>query len=361
MDFILRPWQLFLVILAGWINRQQQIVIEYLRTENQVLKEQIGKKRILLTDDQRRRLAVKGKVLGRKMLEEVGTLFSPDTILRWHRQLVAQKWDYSGRRKNLPGRPRVRQVIVDLVLRFAKENPTWGYDRIQGTLANVGYRISDTTVGNILKAHGVEPAPDRQRTGSWSTFLKAHWDVLAAIDFTTIEVWTKGGLVTYYLLFVIELKTRRVHFAGCTPNPDERWMKQIARNLTDCVDGFLNGKQYVLMDRDTKFCPAFRELLKNEGINPLLLPPRSPDLNAYIERFFRSLKSECLSKMIFFGEKSLRRAVATYLEHYHVERNHQGLENRIIEPSDRVQSTAVKIEYRERLGGLLRYYYRDAA
>ena len=124
---------------------------------------------------------------------------------------------------------------MDLVLRFAKENPTWGFDKIQGALANVGYHISDTTVGNILKAHGVEPAPDRQRTGSWRTFLKAHWAVLAAIDFTTIEVWTKGGLVTYYLLFVMELKTRRVHFAGCTPNPDEAWMKQVARNLTDTV------------------------------------------------------------------------------------------------------------------------------
>ncbi len=219
MDFILQPWQLYFLILAGWVNRQQQIVIESLRTENQVLKEKHGKKRILLSDDQRRRLAVKGTILGRKLLDEVGTLFTPDTILRWHRQLVAQKWDYSDRREKKAGRPRVRQVIVGLVLRFAKENPTWGFDLIQGALANVGYHISDTTVGNILKAHGVEPAPDRQRTGSWRTFLKAHWDVLAAIDFTTIEVWTKGGLVTFYLLFVMELKTRRVHFAGYTPNP----------------------------------------------------------------------------------------------------------------------------------------------
>ncbi len=220
MDFVLHPWQLYFLILAGWVNRQQQIVIEYLRTENQVLREKLGKKRILLNDDQRRRLAVKGKFLGRKMLEEVGTLFTPDTILRWHRQLVARKWDHSHKRK-LVGRPRIRQVIVDLILRFAKQNPTWGYDRIQGALANVGFHISDTTVGNILKAHGIEPAPDRQRQTTWATFLKAHWDVLAAIDFTTIEVWTRGGLVTYYLLFVMELKTRRVHFAGCTPNPNE--------------------------------------------------------------------------------------------------------------------------------------------
>jgi len=306
-------------------------------------------------------LAVKGKILGRKILEEVGTLFTPDTILRWHRQLVAQKWDYSDRRKKKPGRPRVRQIIVDLALRFARENPSWGYDKIQGALANLGYRISDTTVENILKTNGVEPAPDRQRTGSWSTFLKSHWDVLAAIDFTTIEVWTKRGLVTYYLLFVIELKTRRVHFAGCTPNPDETWMKQVSRNLTDTEDGFLNGKQRLLMDRDTKFCAAFRAILKGAGAKPLLLPLRSPDLNAYIERFMRSLKSESLSRMIFFGEKSLRRAVTTYLKHYHAERNHQGLANTIIKPDDEVGAVAGKVECRERLGGMLRYYFRDAA
>ena len=133
--------------------------------------------------------------------------------------------------------------------------------------------------------------------------------MLAAIDFTTIEVWTRGGLVTYYLLFVMELATRRVHFAGSTTNPDEAWMKQVARNLTDVEDGFLNGKRYVLMDRDGKFCPAFRDVLKDEGIKPLLLPPRSPDLNAYIERFMKSLKSESLSRMIFFGEQSLRRGL----------------------------------------------------
>jgi hypothetical protein len=159
----------------------------------------------------------------------------------------------------------------------------------------------------------------------------------------------------------MELKTRRVEFAGCTPHPNEAWMQQIARNLTDSCDGFLLGKRYVLMDRDGKFCPAFRTILKDEGAEPLLLPPRSPDLNAYIERFFRSLKTEALSRIIFFGEKSLRRAVASYLEHYHAERNHQGLGNTIIEPGDEVGKIAGKIECRERLGGFLRYYHRKAA
>ena len=290
MSFILQPWQLYLVILAGWINREQQQVIEYLRTENAVLKEKLGKKRILLNDDQRRRLALKGKILGRKRLREFGTLFTPDTILRWHRTLVAKKWDYSDRAEKKSGRPKIRQVIVDLTLKMARENPSWGYDRIQGELAKVGYQISDTTVENILKSHGIEPAPTRKRTGSWATFLKAHWDVLAAIDFTTVEVWTKGGLVTYYLLFVMELKTRRVHFAGCTTSPGEVWMKQTARELTNHEDGFLKGKRYLIMDRDSKFSESFRAFLSKEGVEPVRLPPRSPNMNAHLERFFGSLE-----------------------------------------------------------------------
>ncbi len=360
MNEILQPWQLLFAILSGWVHRRQQHIIEFQNSQIISLMQIQGKKRILLTDDQRRLLAVKGKALGRKTLQELTTIVTPDTILRWHRELVAKKWDHSEKRKSV-GRPRIRQIIVDLILRFAKENPTWGYDRIQGALANVGFYISDTTVKNVLKAHGIEPAPDRQDTGSWSTFLKSHWDVLAAIDVTTIGVWTKGGLVTFYLLFVMELKTRRVHFAGCTPHPNEAWMKQIARNLTDTEDGFLNGKRYLIMDRDAKFCEAFREILKDEGTKPLLLPPRSPDLNAYIERFMRSLKSESLSRLIFFGEKSLRHAVNSYLKHYHAERNHQGLGNEVIEPGDEVGTVAGKIECRERLGGMLRYYFRDAA
>ena len=148
------------------------------------------------------------------------------------------------------------------------------------------------------KRTALSHAPNRGRQTTWRTFLKAHWDVLAAIDFTTIEVWTRGGLVTFYLLFVMELKTRRVHLAGCTPHPNDHGMKQIARNLTDPMDGFLLGKRYLLMDRDGKFSPSFRDRLKDEGVRPLRLPARSPDLNAYIERFMRSIKSECLARIV---------------------------------------------------------------
>jgi transposase InsO family protein len=333
-------------------------VIDYLRTENAVLKEAHGRRRIRLTDDQRRRLAAKGKPLGRRLLGEMASIVTPDTILRWHRELIRRKWDYSERRKRV-GRPPVRPEVAQLAVEMARDNPSWGYDRIQGALANLGFKVSDATVGSILRANGLEPAPRRKRRSSWRTFLRAHWDVLAAIDFTTVEVWTRGGLTTYYLLFVVELSSRKVYFAGCTPNPDGAWMKQVARNATDCVDGFLLGSRYLLMDRDGKFTAAFRETLAGAGVEAVLLPPRSPNLNAYIERFMRSLKEECLDRMIVFGEASLRRATSEFIEHYHRERNHQGVGNRLLEPD--LLSASGEIGCRERLGGRLRYYCRDAA
>ena len=360
MKPLLQPWQLLLLILAGWINHREQVVIEYLRAENRVLRKKLGKKRIVLDDDQRRCLAVKGKILGRKMLEQVATIVTPDTILRWHRELVAAKWDYSRRRKKF-GRPPASAEIVELVLRMARENPTWGYDRIQGALANLGHLVSNTWIGSILKAHGVDPAPVRKRQSTWKSFLAAHWDVLASIDFTTIEVWTRRGLVTYYLLFVMELETRRVHFAGSTTNPDEPWMLQIGRNLSDAEDGFLRRGQYLLMDRDSKYSEQFRLTLEQGGVEAVRLPPRSPNLSPHIERFMRSVKDECLHRMIFFGESAVQAAVVAFLAHYHQERNHQGLDNTLIEPGEEVGRTSSEVVCRERLGGMLRYYYRKAA
>jgi transposase len=154
-------------------------------TEIRALLEKLGKKRVLLTDDQRRRLAVKGKRLGRKALSELTTIVTPDTILRWHRELVAKKWDYSKRREKRPGRPPISDEIKRLVVRMANENPRWGFDRIAGAMQNLGHTISDSTVGNILRENGIEPAPRRKQHSTWLTFLRAHWDVLGAIDFTT--------------------------------------------------------------------------------------------------------------------------------------------------------------------------------
>ncbi len=158
MEFVLHPWHLLVLTLSALIDHEQEKAIEYLKTENQVLREKLGKGHIMLNDDQRRRLAVKGKYLGRKALFEVATIVTPDTILRWHRQLIAMKWDYGDRRKSV-GRPRIREVIVHLIVRMATKNEGWGYDRIQGALKNLGYYISDTTVGNVLKENAIEPAP----------------------------------------------------------------------------------------------------------------------------------------------------------------------------------------------------------
>jgi len=174
-------------------------------------------------------------------------------------------------------------------------------------------------------------------------------------------VWTRSGLVTCYPLFVMELATRRAHFAVCTTNPDEGWMLQVARNLTDAEEGFLRGKKYLLMDRDAKFSEAFRVILEQAGVKTVRLPPCSPNLNPHLERFMRSIKEECLERMIFFGESSLLAATVSFLEHFHAERNHQGIGNLLIAPGEEVGRTTGKIACRERLGGLLRYYYREAA
>jgi len=360
MEFVLHPWHLLVLALSALINREQEKVIEYLLAENRVLREKLGKGRILLNDDQRRRLAVKGKALGRKALFGLTTIVTPDTILRWHRQLVAKKWDYSERRKSTVGRPRIRIVIVNLIVRMATKNTGWGHDRIQGALKNLGYHVSDTTVGNVLKDHGIEPAPERDKATTWKTFLKAHWEVMGATDFTTVEVWTRWGLETYYILVVMKLSTRRIEIAGMTRNPDAAWVQQMGRNLIDCYDGFLEDIKYLLLDRDTKFLPLCG-VLESTDTKVVFLPPRSPNLNAYIERYMRSMKSECLNKLIFFGEKSLRRALTQFEEHYHTERNHQGLENNIIDFREESDSLKGPVQCRERLGGMLRYYYRDAA
>jgi hypothetical protein len=236
-----------------------------------------------------------------------------------------------------------------------------GHDRIQGALANLGHRISDTTVANILKTRGVESAPARKRQSTWKGFLEAHRDVLASVDFTTIGVWTRNGLVTYYLLFFTEPATRRVHFAGLTANPDEGWMLQVARNLTDAEEGFLRGKNHLLMDRDAKFSEAFRVILMQGGVKAVRLPPRSPNLSAHIERFMRSAKEEWLGRMIFFGERALQAAAVGFLEHFHGERNHQGIGSLLIAPGEEVGRTTGEVACRKRLGGLLRYYHREAA
>jgi len=251
------------------MNRNQQLVIEYLQEEVKILKEMQGEKRVRFTDAQRKRLAVKAKKLSFSRLKALATIVTPQTLLTWHRKLIAKKYDSSERRR--VGRPRTRHIIRDLVIRLAEENRGWGYTSIMGALWNLGHDVGRGRIEKILKDAGIEPSPDRKNGLSWEEFLRRHWDVIAATDFFTVEVWTLGGLVRYHVLFVIKLATRKVEIAGIVPEPNGIWMKQIARNLTDCVDGFLIGYEHLIHDRGTQFTKEFRSILGSAGVKSLRL------------------------------------------------------------------------------------------
>jgi hypothetical protein len=193
MPAFLTPLSFIITSIAGWLNQYQQHSIDYLIEENRVLREQIGDRRLRFTDDQRRRLAVRAKQLSRKILAEVATIVTPETLLAWHRKLIATKYDGSRQRK--PGRPRTDAEVEALIVRMAQENRTWGYDRIQGAMTNLGHELSAATIANILKRHGVEPASERKRKTTWKEFLSRHFHQIVATDFFTVEVWTKNGLL----------------------------------------------------------------------------------------------------------------------------------------------------------------------
>jgi transposase InsO family protein len=353
-------WKQLLAHITGSVDQELLLRNEYLVTENRVLRQQITGC-VRLSDGERKTLAELGKRLGKQALKEVASLVTPDTILAWHRQLIAKKSDGSEHRQAL-GRPTISVEIEALVVRLARENRSWGYDRIAGVLAHLGYTISDQTVGNILKRHGIVPAPERKKTTTWPEFIRTHLDVLTATDFFTAEVWTWRGLVTYYVLFFIHLDSRKIHIAGMTPHPDEAWTVQMARNVTMVDWGFLSPGQSLIHDRDAKFCAAFQHTIDEAGVRRLVLPPRSPNLNAYAERWVRSVKEECLSRLILFGERSLRYALSEYGSHYHHERPHQGTGNVVLMPvAEHSQRCEGPIFCQERLGGLLKYYDRAAA
>ena len=346
-------FRVLLAALVGWLDRQQQEALAYLIEENRILRGQLRGRRLRLTDDERRRLAVRGHRLGRRRLREVAAIVTPDTILRWHRQLVARKWTYAKR----PGRRGVLQEIRRLVVRMAEENPTWGYTRIRGALKNVGHRVGRSTIARILKAQGMPPVPERPT--SWRTFLRAHWGAIAGADFFTTEVWTWRGLVTYYTVFVIDLASRRVQIVGSTPHPDDLFMRQVGRTLTAADEGTLVGHRVLICDRDAKWSAPVRERLDNAGFRVVQTPFQAPNANAYAERFVRSIKEECLNRVIPFGECHLRKTLTEFVTHYHRERNHQGLGNELIDDV-RQRQDGGGIHRRQRLGGLLNYYYRAA-
>src|SRR5450432_3621563 len=352
-------WARILAYVTGTVDQELLGRNEYLAVENRILKAHL-RGRLKLSDAERTTLSEIGHRLGRKVLAEIATVARPDPILAWYRKLVARKFDGSEARRS-PGRPRITREVEQLIVRMACENRDWGYDRIVGALANLGFVVSDQTVGNVLRRHGLPPAPERKRTTTWSDFIRTHLALLAGTDFFTAEVLTLRGLVTYYVLFSIHLESRRVDIAGLTVHPNEAWMKQIVRNVTmdDC--GALRDCRYPLHDRDTKFTRSFRAIMASGGVEPLVLPARSPNLNAYAERWVRSVKEECLSKVILFGEQSLRRALSNYVEHFHAERNHQGKGNVLLFPRVTDRQREGPVRCRERLGGILNYYHQEAA
>lgn len=349
-------WLTLITYLAFCIDKELYKAIDYLKEQVRVLIEhQEKQKRIILDNNQKRRLAVKAKRLTRKLLEHTTVLFTPDTVLGWYRKLIAQKYDSSKIRKKI-GRPNIHKEVTCWVLKLRNENPRWGSQKICDCLNSLGFEVSRTTVRNILIKHGYDPEPDAKPT--WGQFLKSHWHVLTACDFFSIELCVKGKLIRYMVLFVMELSTRKIEILGMNSNPNGQWMEQIARNMTAFDNGLFEDKKYLIHDRDPLYTDKFKEILRFGGIETIKLPPKSPNLNAYAERFVRSIKEECLSHLILSSEKQLRYVLNEYLEYYHTGRVHQGL-GQIIEP--KYQNNTGEIFCIERLGGLLKSYHRKAA
>jgi transposase len=358
--------QFIVAMLAYALNERMARKAEYLREENRVLKEALraatGKTRIALSDEQRRHLAAKGKALTPAEREECCQIVRPSTILAWFRRLVARKYDSSQVRR--PGRPRKANDIRNLVVRMATENPGWGYTKIRDALRGLKIEIARTTVANILAEAGLEPAPERNRKRTWKQFIRSHWETLYACDFFAVETLGMFGTVRYMVFFVMELKSRAVHVAGIRIDPDGAWVMQVARNLLDPVDGFLRNATHLIHDRDPLFTKAWTELLKSSGVKCVPIPAHSPNCTPHAERFVKTIRTECLEQFVIFGERHLRYLVRTFVEHYLTGRYHQGIGSRIIQPKvspGNDNGELGPIRCRSRLGGLLNFYYRDAA
>jgi putative transposase len=358
--------QFIIAMLAHALNERMGRRVEYLQEEVGVLREALslatGKTRIAFTPEQRRRLAVKGKALTPEEREACCQVVRPATILAWFRQLAAKKYDSSPIRK--VGRPRKANDIRQLVLTFARENLGWGYTKIRDALRGLKIEIGRTTVASILADAGIEPAPERSRKRTWQQFLSSHWETLYACDFFAVETLGVFGTVRVMVFFVIELRSRAVHIAGIRIDPDGAWMMQVARNLLDPRDGFLRNATHLIHDRDPLFTSAWTTLLESGGVTCVPIPARSPNCNPHAERFVKTVRTEALGHFLIFGERHLRHLVTEFATHYNAERYHQGIDGRLIRPkavpsNDNAARRAIRC--RSRLGGLLRFYHREAA
>jgi len=358
------------LVAAMVLKKQCQVLlaeIAYLRAENGYYRQQLPPKRLTFTMAWKRRFAETGAVVGWARLKDICTIASIRTVQRWKNLLEKGLLSVTTTKQ---GRPRVAKETEDLVLKMSKENPSWGAVRIVGELDKLEIVICARTVSAIWKRHGMVP-PDPQRRmkeSNWKPFIAGHDHEIVATDFFTADVWGWLGKRTVYVLFFIHLQTRRVHIAGITENPDEAFMKQTARNDTMADVGWLKevGAKYLIHDRDTKYCESWKTIVTDSNVETLALPANSPDLNAYAERWVRSIKVDCIRRLTILGVSGLRRAVREYVEFYNAERPHQSMDNAPLgaqPPAQKLDDGLVKgpIRCRERCGGVLKHYYREAA
>jgi transposase InsO family protein len=330
---------------------EKDIELLVLRHQVKVLQRQVKRPRLNRRD--RVLLAAASRAMTKTSWSSF--IVRPETLLRWHRELVRKKWTY--RRTGHPGRPPVDADVRDLVVRLGQENPRWGYQRIRGELLKLGIRISATTVRTILLRGGLDPAPHRAGP-TWTEFLRLQAAGILATDFFTVETIS---LKTLYVLFFIELSTRRVYVAGVTANPDSAWVTQQARNLA--IEERLSGVRFLLRDRDAKYSGPFDAVLRAEGVRIIRTPIRAPRANAFAERFVRTVRRECLDHVLIYDRRHLERVLGAYVAHYVDERPHRGLGLAVpagIRLAQVPGATPTLVKRRDVLGGLIHEYRRAA-
>jgi putative transposase len=345
-----RALELGLLRLRSEGSKELEILV--LRHQLHVLQRQVSRPRLRPVD--RLLLAALSRSLPRSAWSAV--FVSPATLLRWHRELVARRWTYSRRSV---GRPRTDRGISELVLRLARENPAWGYRRIHGELVGLGIALAPSTIWAILRRQGIEPAPRRAEL-SWSAFLRAQASGIVACDFLTVDtVWLRR----LYVLFFIELGSRRVHFGGVTANPHERWVTQQARNLVMTLAQRERPVHVLVRDRDSKFTRGFDEVFRSEGIRVIRTPVRAPRAKAHAERWVGSLRRECLDRILILGRRQLELVVRAYIGHHNEHRPHRSLEQRppLAKPPPAERLPPNQVGRRDRHGGLIHEYYAIAA
>jgi putative transposase len=346
-----RSIQLLVLLAQGDTAKDLEILV--LRHQLNVLRRQVPRPRLEPAD--RALLAALSRALPRSRWSCF--FVKPETLLRWHRRLVAGAWTYPHR---ATGRPPLDQELQQLILRLARENPRWGYQRIQGELLRLGMRVSATAIRTTLRRHGLDPAP-RPTATTWRAFLRRQAAAIVACDFFTVDtVWLRR----LYVLFFIELDTRRVHLGGVTANPDGAWVTQQARNLLLALEERGRRVRFLLHDRDAKFCRAFDDVFGAEGTEVLLTPVQAPNANAHAERWVRTVRSECLDWLLIVGRGHLDRVLRVYVAHYNRHRPHRALELEPPDPSAHArtftEARPSQVHRHDLLGGLLHEYQRAA-